>query len=229
MKKDNFHDPYNKAIEKMRSDSMDWNFQEFLEEVESNTEVVPLESKKRAFSIRPMYGIAASLALVVAVAIGYFITTNESKEVQMANQGHSQKVKDQPALATEDNNDLEAIKSSTERESFLNSSESSDEPQIAGKSAEEQVSELLPTRGRMKRTPKERYVSNGLQQSKEKEKLLPVESKKPYDESYVIINGQKITSEKEAKDITTYSLRVLSEQMNNTIAKADATFETVEL
>lgn len=229
MKKDNFHDPYNKALEKMRSHSMEWSYQEFLEELESKGEVIPVESKKRAFSIRPFYGVAASLALVVAVVAGYFISTKESTEGHMVNQNHAHQVKVQPSLAIEDTKTKEASQSSTEKDAFLESSESFNQPRLVSKSAEEQVSELLPTRGRMKRAPKERYVTNSLQQNKTKETVVPVVPKNKYDESYVIINGQKITSEEEAKDITTYSLRVLSEQMNNTIAKADASFNTVEL
>ncbi|MDO5616505.1 MAG: hypothetical protein Q4G16_09955, partial [Cruoricaptor ignavus] len=89
--------------------------------------------------------------------------------------------------------------------------------------AEQMMNKILPKRGRIKKQTRERYTQN-------ETKKIEQETKKTseYQEGFVIINGQKIENEKEAIDVTRYSLQLLSEKVTQTVAKTEPITDFVE-
>ncbi|SFI23404.1 hypothetical protein [Halpernia frigidisoli] len=75
------------------------------------------------------------------------------------------------------------------------------------------LDDILPKKSRMKKRVIRRYVSNSKPEN--------AENKTEYQSNYVIINGHKITSEKEAIDVTKYSFQILANNVNQTVEQAD--------
>lgn len=75
------------------------------------------------------------------------------------------------------------------------------------------MDEILPKRGRLKKETKPRYVSSSsFQNGKD------VNDSTQYDDSYVIVNGKRISSEKEAIDVAKYSFMKLGNEFKKTVA-----------
>lgn len=230
MKKENFPKEYQDALNKMREEKMEWSFQDFLQETSgsSSSELKP-SSKVIPIRRKPLLAYAASAAVLLLGAAGFYLFSEpDTSSVELADRKVEEAVKRESML------DQNLYEQSPDSSFAQDEGKGKDEPtqeknqNIASKSAEEEISKILPERGRMKKERKARYVSNAKPQAGN---LKVEESKKAstdYQDTYVIINGQKITNEKEAIDVTKYSLRVLSNQVNQTIAQADATFESVE-
>ena len=69
------------------------------------------------------------------------------------------------------------------------------------------LEDILSDKARMKKLRKPKYVQNS-----------PKTDSLNYQDSYVIVNGKKITNEQEAIDVTQYSLIVLKEKFKKTMA-----------
>ena len=79
--------------------------------------------------------------------------------------------------------------------------------------------QILPKRSRMKKQVRQHYAQTTNQKKSVKKQSAKTSE---YESNYVIINGQKITSEKEAIDLTKYSFRIFSENVSKTIAQTEA-------
>lgn len=75
------------------------------------------------------------------------------------------------------------------------------------------LDDILPKKSRMKKRVRTRYVDNSKPEIEDK--------KSEYESSYVIINGHKITNEKDAIDVTKYSFQILANNVNHTVEQAD--------
>ena len=75
------------------------------------------------------------------------------------------------------------------------------------------LDDILPKKSRMKKRIRTRYVDNSKPEITNK--------KSEYESSYVIINGHKITNEKDAIDVTKYSFQILANNVNHTVEQAD--------
>jgi hypothetical protein len=76
------------------------------------------------------------------------------------------------------------------------------------------MDEILPKRGRLKKETRPRYVSNA-----SNSKNLS-DSASSYNDSYVIVNGKRISSEKEAIDVAKYSFMKLGNEFKKTVASS---------
>lgn len=79
--------------------------------------------------------------------------------------------------------------------------------------SEDVLDDILPKKSRMKKRVIRRYVQNTAPDKNDK--------KSEYESNYVIINGHKITSEKEAIDVAKYSFQILANNVNQSVEQAD--------
>lgn len=226
MKKENYPQTYKDLLKNLKDDKLEWEFKDFLKEAESSPEKelrvgVPVKRKSR-----PYFLVAASVALLVAFGIGYFYQSANETSIELADQQVKVAIlseKQNIELENQVQAQVEKLEESDSKQDSIgrNKQASNDEQKVLNK--------ILPTRGRLKKHGKVRYVQNEPKVLKTKEiKKSSGVDKKDYQDNYVIINGQKIENEAEAIDITKYSLRILSDKVSQTVAKADATFENVE-
>ncbi|MGL6129888.1 MAG: hypothetical protein ACRC05_22495, partial [Chryseobacterium artocarpi] len=76
------------------------------------------------------------------------------------------------------------------------------------------LDEILPKRGRLKKERKPRYADNSSISNKTSNDSTM------YNDSYVIVNGKRISSEKEAIDVTKYSFMKLGNEFKKTVASS---------
>ncbi len=209
---------------------MDWEFDAFLDkannlssEQDQNSPIVPLKKKARPFLLA-----AASVALLAALLTGYLMNSTNGVKMELADQ----KIKAAILSETQSIMDENEFQSQANEPTHLSPSSLSDSlnpKEFTAKDEQEVLNAILPSRGRLKKERKVHYVEReALKQKKSEQVMAPSTSSKGYQDNYVIINGQKIDSEKEAIEITKYSLRVLSDKVSQSVAKADASFENVE-
>lgn len=226
MKKENYPQTYKDLLKDLKDDSLEWEFKDFIEEAQSapKKEFVVGNSRKR--NSRPYFLVAASVTLLVALGVGYFMKSPSETNVEFADRQVKEAI-----LSEKQSFELEnqaQAKVETEQESN-SAPDSIGKNKQASNSEQEVLNTILPTRGRIRKHGKVRYVQNEPKEVKTSEsKKSSGGTKNEYQDNYVIINGQKIENEAEAIDITKYSLRILSDKVSQTVAKADATFENVE-
>ena len=74
------------------------------------------------------------------------------------------------------------------------------------------LDEILSKRSRIKKERKPKYVYNNPQKN--------LADSLGYQDSFVIVNGKRITSEKEAIDVATYSLMKIGREFKKTVASS---------
>ena len=219
MKKDQLQDKYNEVFRNIREEKMDWNFEDFLQSAEgmeaekNSAPIIPLEEKKRP-SFPKWFWMAASVMLVFG--IGLFINYNNSGTADV--QDREKLVKDeilkQKSGFIEENNDHQEQVAVNHTDSISGVKKDSvfQDNQLAEKDV---LDEILPKRGRLKKERKPRYVDNSSFPNKNLN-----DSATAYNDSYVIVNGKRISSEKEAIDVTRYSFMKLGSEFKKTVASS---------
>ncbi|MHA6696491.1 hypothetical protein [Chryseobacterium sp. A301] len=226
MKKENYPQTYKDLLKDLKDDSLEWEFKDFIEEAQSapKKELVVGNSRKR--NSRPYFLVAASVTLLVALGVGYFMKSPSETKVQFADRQVKEAILSEKQSFELENQAQAKVEKKQESHSTL---DSIGKNRQASNAEQEVLNTILPTRGRLKKHGKVRYVQNEPKEVKTSEpKKSSSGVKEEYQDNYVIINGQKIENEAEAIDITKYSLRILSDKVSQTVAKADATFENVE-
>ncbi|WP_126652569.1 hypothetical protein [Chryseobacterium aureum] len=218
MKKDQLQDKYNEVFRDIREEKMDWSFEEFLQSAEgkepdkNTAPVIPLEEKKNP-SFPKWFWMAASVLLIFG--IGAFLNYNNSGTADV--QDKEKLVKDeilkQKSGFIEENNDHQEQVALNHTDSISGVKKDSvfQDNQLAEKDV---LDEILPKRGRLKKETKPRYVSNA------SNKRSINDSVSSYNDSYVIVNGKRISSEKEAIDVTRYSFMKLGSEFKKTVASS---------
>ncbi|WP_288376732.1 hypothetical protein [Chryseobacterium culicis] len=218
MKKDQLQDKYNEVFRDIREEKMDWSFEDFLQtaegaEPEKNASpIIPLEDKKKN-SFPKWFWMAASIMLVFG--IGLFINHNNSgTEVQDREKLVKDEILKQKSGFIEENSDHQEQVAVNHTDSISGVKKDSvfQDNQVAEKDV---MDEILPKRGRLKKERKPRYVDNSSYPSKNLN-----DSATAYNESYVIVNGKRISSEKEALDVTRYSFMKLGNEFKKTVASS---------
>lgn len=215
MKKDQLQDKYDKVFQDIKEEKMDWSFEDFLQKAEGTASeeniipIIPLEEKKKP-SFPKWFWMAASVMLVFG--IGLFLYNKDS--------GMSDKeklVKDevlrQKSNFIEENKDHEAQVAVNHTDSISGVKKDSvfQENSVAEKDV---LDEILPKRGRLKKERKPRYADNSSVTSKTSNDSTM------YNDSYVIVNGKRISSEKEAIDVAKYSFMKLGNEFKKTVASS---------
>ncbi|MDR6922240.1 MULTISPECIES: hypothetical protein [Chryseobacterium] len=212
MSKDQFQNKYDEIFREIKEEKMDWSFDDFLQQTEEGTPetkeapVIPLE-KKPSF---PKWGWLAA-GLLILLSIG-FVFNGLNSSVQDKEKLVKDEVLKQKSGFIEENNDHQEQVAVNHTDSISGAKKDSifqDNP-VAEKDV---MDEILPKRGRLKKESKPRYVSNSTVQKAE-----DVNDSTQYDDSYVIVNGKRITSEKEAIDVAKYSFMKLGNEFKKTVA-----------
>ncbi len=212
MSKDQFQNKYDEIFREIKEEKMDWNFEDFLQQTqEGNTEtkdvpVIPLK-KKPSF---PKWGWLAA-GLLILLSIGW-VFNGLNTSVQDREKLVKDEVLKQKSGFIEENNDHQEQVAVNHTDSISGAKKDSifqDNP-VAEKDV---MDEILPKRGRLKKETKPRYVSSSsFQNGKD------VNDSTQYDDSYVIVNGKRISSEKEAIDVAKYSFMKLGNEFKKTVA-----------
>lgn len=217
MKKDQLQDKYNEIFSDLKEDKMDWSFEDFLqkaegEEPEENAApIIPLEENKKP-SFPKWFWMAASVMLIFG--IGFFLN---NKETGAGVQDREKLVKDeilkQKTGFLEENRDHQEQVAVNHTDSIPEAKKDSvfQDNHVAEKDV---LDEILPKRGRLKKEARPRYVSNTSFQNKN------LNDSTVYNDSYVIVNGKRISSEKEAIDVTRYSFMKLGSEFKKTVASS---------
>ena len=215
MKKDQLQDKYNEVFREIKEEKMDWSFEDFLQaaegaEPEQNmAPIIPLGEKKNKW-----FWMAASVMLVLG--IGLFINYNNSRTADALDR--EKLVKDeilkQKSGFIEENSDHQEQVAVNHTDSISGVKKDSvfQDNQVAEKDV---MDEILPKRGRLKKERKPRYVDNSSFPGKNLN-----DSTTAYNDSYVIVNGKRISSEKEALDVTRYSFMKLGNEFKKTVASS---------
>ncbi|SMO86478.1 hypothetical protein SAMN06265171_109155 [Chryseobacterium rhizoplanae] len=215
MKKDQLQDKYNEIFQDIKEEKMDWSFEDFLQtaegaEPEQNTApVIPLEEKKKP-SFPKWFWMAASVMLVLS--IGFFLN-NSNKDAQDKEKLVKDEILKQKSGFIEENSDHQEQVAVNHTDSISGVKKDSvfQDNQVAEKDV---MDEILPKRGRLKKETRPRYVSNA-----SNNKNLS-DSASSYNDSYVIVNGKRISSEKEAIDVAKYSFMKLGNEFKKTVASS---------
>ena len=206
MNKDSFQDKYQEIFQEMKEEKMNWNFDDFLaktEEKPQDAKIVPLHKKS---SKQWMY-IAASIVLVFGLVLFFNNDKTTSPNDTIASAIEKQKNNGEFAQVYPETNNISVTQDSTKTIEKLTEKE-------------DVVEKILPKKGRLKKTFRPRYVKLETQKNLEKTKT------QEYNPNYVIINGHKIESEKEAIDVTKYSFHILSEKVSQTVASTEKNINT---
>jgi hypothetical protein len=143
---------------------------------------------------------AASLVLIFSV--GTFWLNNSKNE--------QQKIKIHIATNRIYKNEKEEIRKENSYEPVVEKAKP--ETKKLAKS-DDVLDDILPKKSRMKKGVRIRYVDNS--------KPEITKRKSEYESNYVIINGHKITNEKDAIDVTKYSFQILANNVNHSVEQAD--------
>lgn len=206
MNKDSFQDKYQEIFQEIREEKMNWNFDDFLaktEEKPQDAKIVPLHKKS---SKQWMY-IAASIVLVFGLVLFFNNDKTTSPNDTIASAIEKQKNNGEFAQVYPETDNISVTQDSTKTIEKLTEKE-------------DVVEKILPKKGRLKKTFRPRYVKLETQKNLEKTKT------QEYNPNYVIINGHKIESEKEAIDVTKYSFHILSEKVSQTVASTEKNINT---
>ncbi|KAA2224874.1 hypothetical protein [Chryseobacterium sediminis] len=215
MKKDQLQDKYNEVFRDIKEEKMDWSFEDFLQTAEgaepdrNTTPVIPLEEKKKP-SFPKWFWMAASVMLVFS--IGFFLNNN-NKDAQDKEKLVKEEILKQKSGFIEENSDHQEQVAVNHTDSISGVKKDSvfQDNQVAEKDV---LDEILPKRGRLKKETRPRYVSN----SSNSKNLS--DSVSAYNDSYVIVNGKRISSEKEAIDVAKYSFMKLGNEFKKTVASS---------
>lgn len=217
MKKDQLQDKYDKVFQDIKEEKMDWSFEDFLQKAEgtepeqSLTPIIPLEEKKKP-SFPKWFWMAASVMLVFG--IGLFLNSRDSgADVLDQEKLVKDEVLRQKSSFIEENKDHEAQVAVNHTDSISGTKKDSifQENPVAEKDV---LDEILPKRGRLKKERKPRYADNSSISNKTSNDSTM------YNDSYVIVNGKRISSEKEAIDVTKYSFMKLGNEFKKTVASS---------
>lgn len=220
MKKDQLQDKYNEVFRDIKEEKMDWSFEDFLQTAEGAESekdmapIIPLGEKKKP-SFPKWFWMAASVMLVFG--IGLFLNDNNSRTADALDR--EKLVKDeilkQKSGFIEENSDHQeqvAVNHTDSISGVKKDSVFQDNP-VAEKDV---LDEILPKRGRLKKERRPKYVDNSSYQNNGNMN----DSAAAYNDSYVIVNGKRISSEKEALDVTRYSFMKLGSEFKKTVASS---------
>lgn len=210
MNKNQSQEQYNQIFQELKEEKMDWDFEDFLQKAENKEEspIIPIHKKP---SLPKWFWMAASVLLVSSLGIVYGLSFQQNPEEQ-AKFVESEIIKQKSEFIKE-NQDHEHQVAVHLPDSIAGAKKDSifQENTIAEKDV---LDDILSKRARIKKESKPRFVDN-----KSMKNTISADSMQ-YQDSYVIVNGKKITNEKEALEVTQYSLMRLGNKYQKSVASA---------
>lgn len=187
---------YFEALNQEKAEKSKLNFSEFMALAEDK-KVIPIAGKSSNFK---WVWLAASLVLMFSIA-AFWMNNNQNSQENVKNQMATAEVfnKEKAQIIQENSYEPAEVKAVAEPQKMADT--------------KNVIDEILPKKSRMKRRVITRYVDTS---KPEKIKQNP-----EYESGYVIINGQKITNEKDAIDVTKYSFQILANNMNRSIDQTE--------
>lgn len=210
MNKDKFQNKYNEVFQSLKEEKMNWDFDDFLQKAEGNhevisdkeTPVISINSKEKA-RFPKWFWMAASFVLLFGLAAFLLVDSTPVSDREDLVKNEILKHKNDFIAENHEHQTQVAVNytdsvSGEKRDSLFV------ENTIADK---DELEELLSKKARMKKEIKPKYVHNS----------SPTDSS-AYQDAYVIVNGKKITNEKEAIDIATFSFLKMRSEFRKTVA-----------
>ncbi|MGH1519603.1 hypothetical protein [Chryseobacterium sp. JK1] len=216
MNKDQLQDKYNEVFQEIKEEKMDWSFDDFLQKAEGkDTEenaapIIPLKENKKP-SFPKWFWMAASVMLIAG--LGIFLNKNYDTGATDREKLVKDEILKQKSGFIEENSDHQEQVAVNHTDSISGAKKDSifQENQVAEKDVMDQI---LPKRGRLKKEAKPRYVNNTSFGTKK------INDSTVYNDSYVTVNGKRISSEKEAIDVAKYSFMKLGNEFKKTVASS---------
>lgn len=210
MNNEKFQDKYNEAIEDLKSQKMDWSFEDFISKVEEkeedNSKIIPLKTNTKP-KVSKFFWMAASLILVA----GFSFLLFSENSAEMKNEAIAKSIQKQQNEFAAENQIVQNAVADTLK--------SNEEPKIDSleatiTSSDDVLDQIVSKKERIKKVNKQRFTSVDQPKSKNSNQDIP------YQSNYVIINGQKIASEEEAINVARYSMKMITDKVNQTLASA---------
>ena len=145
MKTDKSQDKYNEIFQELREEKMNWDFEDFLAEAEKEKNPITEVSEKKSASFPKFYWIAASIVLLVSMAVFYNVSNQNKIDEQ------EQLVKNEILKQKNDfgkDNEIVAINNS--KDSLKTASDSLLTDSVSINYGEDVIEKILPKRGRIK-------------------------------------------------------------------------------
>lgn len=204
MSNDKFQNKYNEVFQSLKEEKMNWDFEDFLQKAEENAElatVIPIQNKKPSFP--KWFWMAASAVIVLGLTLIFSLNKNTVAEQENLVKNEVLKQKNEFVAENHEHENQVAVNYSDSI-----AGEKRDSVFVESTVAENDVlDEILSKKARMKKQIKPKFVQNAVS-----------EDSSGYRDSYVIVNGRKISSEKEALDVTTFSLMKMGKEFRKTVA-----------
>lgn len=201
MSNDKFQDKYNEVFQSLKEEKMNWDFEDFLQKAESKVDlpIIPIRNEKKSLS---KWVWMAACAVVV---FGLFLVLNKNTISYQENLVKNEILKQKKEFVSENHEHENQV---AVHYSDSVSGDKKDSIFVENAIAEnDDLDEILSKKARMKKAIKPKFVQNIVSQDSSR-----------YKDSYVIVNGKKIASEKEAIDITTFSLIKMGNEFKKTVA-----------
>lgn len=200
MNSDKSQDKYDEIVKNLKSEKMDWDFEDFMQKtVDKTSEISTIKPKKYT-----LFWLAASLILIFGIGF-FFINDNKNNADDTFVKNEILKQKNDFAEANTfiekeeiENDSVQAQKDSTKNE----------ETPIY-QSEEKIMNKILSKKERLRKKLRPNYAVN---EKKSSENI--------YQSDFVIINGKKIENEKEAVELTKIALNLFANNLNNTLQEA---------
>lgn len=200
MNSDKSQDKYDEIVKNLKSEKMDWDFEDFMQKtVDKTSEISTIKPKKYT-----LFWLAASLILIFGIGF-FFINDNKNNADDTFVKNEILKQKNDFAEANTfiekeeiENDSVQAQKDSTKNE----------ETPIY-QSEEKIMNKILSKKERLRIKLRPNYAVNEKKSSENN-----------YQSDFVIINGKKIENEKEAVELTKIALNLFANNLNNTLQEA---------
>lgn len=200
MNSDKSQEKYHEIVKNLKSEKMDWDFEDFMQKtVDKTSEISTIKPKKYT-----LFWLAASLILIFGIGF-FFINDNKNNADDTFVKNEILKQKNDFAEANTfiekeeiENDSVQAQKDSTKNE----------ETPIY-QSEEKIMNKILSKKERLRKKLRPNYAVNEKKSSENN-----------YQSDFVIINGKKIENEKEAVELTKIALNLFANNLNNTLQEA---------
>ena len=215
MNNDKFQNKYNEVFQSLKEEKMNWDFDDFLQKAEGNHEVIsdkktpiiPINSKEKP-RFPKWFWMAASLVAIFGLIFVFGLENNKVSDKENLVKNEILKQKNEFIAENQEHQTQVAVNytdsvSGEKRDSLFV------ENTIADK---DELDELLSKKARMKKNVKPKFVQNS----------SPSDSSE-YKDAYVIVNGKRITNEKEALDVATFSFLKMGSEFKKAVASFNKT------
>lgn len=210
MSNDKFQDKYNEVFQSLKEEKLNWDFEDFLKKADRNednvslgdTQIISINKKKKP-TFPKWFWMAASVVVLFGLIAGFNFSENKISDrgnlvknevLKQKNDFIAENHEHQTQMAI---HTVDSVAGAKQDSIFVESS-------IAEKDV---LDEILSKKSRIKKNIKPRYVQNSL-----------VKDSTEYQDSYVIVNGKKISNKQEAMDVTTFSFLKMGREFNKTVA-----------